>query len=109
MKKQLNKTEKEINNLVDCFVNKYFDGDEEFYWVDYTGGTLSVSDMFFSFDDILETARYNPSYEQLSSWYYYHVDCSYVKDSLRFSLRNWLKLKKYPKKPLLDKNIETYI
>lgn len=114
MQVYIDEFEKGVVNLTDCFIDKYFTGETDTFWVaNEIGGVLSVTDYFFSLDDIVQAIKLGPTRDQLLDWYYYHIDCAFTKEALpddeevlEFNLKNWIQLgDKRPKEPVKRKII----
>jgi len=103
MKKALSSLEKwelSTTELVENFVNKYFDKDTDWYAVsDEIEGVICVNDYFWNLEDIVSCVRYNPSRKKLFQYYDYAIECGNKDEHPSVSFRNFVKFKM----PLTDK------
>lgn len=90
--------ERATNKLVMQFIEKYYCDEKipitdiDWFWVaDEVGGVLFVNDNFYSLEDILDCARYNPTGEQLFEFCNQRLE-SYQSGQIMPNLKNWLSL-----------------
>ena len=82
------------NVLVDEFINRFYDGVAEHYWIGYhVGDVLFVCDIHISMSDIVISMNSSITPEQLIEWYYNHVDDEKYDINLRSFIMNLPKAK----------------
>ena len=89
--KALKNWQKATNKLAQEFINKYFDGFEDWEWIDEVGGNLDVNQYVFNLSRIVEALEINCSYELLIQFYEYELDCYYDSDLPKYNFKTWVK------------------
>ena len=78
--------------LATRFKDKYFGKDAEMWWVaDNIGGTLEISDHYFSLDDMLISLKQNVTITNMFGYYSFDLDNA-MKGKTRINYKTWLQL-----------------
>ena len=101
-KKDLINFEKEIYNLQNIFIKKYFkemyDGEwykDDIYWIaDDIGGTLAVADYFFSLQRIVDAIKYNAPIKKFFNYYDEELELAMEDKPMTMNFKNYIKYKK---------------
>ena len=90
MKKSLKNAENAINNLAFSIVKRYDLDEKDSFWIgDSIGGVFCVSDWCLGVEDLFEIVRNEPTYDQLSGWYYNRLDSYEDEKIICYTLKNW--------------------
>lgn len=92
--KQLENWEKATEELTTLFLEKYFDGETDYYWVGADiGGVLFVGDYFFNFDRIVEAIKYQATKKQLFGFYDLEIETLSNEKEMKMNFKNYIKNK----------------
>lgn len=87
MKEKIEAWKKLTNQIVENWIRKYFETEEDevviVAWVaDDVGSIFEFADYWFNFSDVLDCYKYNITKEQLFLWYQHCLDNQFVNISL---------------------------
>lgn len=84
--------EKWTSRVTTVFIEKYFDGEADYFWIgDDVGGVLSVNDYFFGLDRIIEALRYKASKKDFFAYYDIELDATMKGEKVGINFRNFLR------------------